>query len=345
MKSAVRPPLEPMEAQTAAELPLGEQWQYEPKWDGFRCLIFRNGSEVYLQSKSKPLARYFPEVVSRINALSAKNFVLDGELVIPTDGTLSFDNLLMRLHPAESRVKKLSVEIPATFIAFDMLESENGVSLLDDPLHSRREKLEAFVATHFDDGLLLSPATRDASIAREWFRSTGGGLDGIMAKLVDAPYTPGERIAMRKFKHMRTAECVVGGFRYGSGKQSKIVASLLLGLYDADGLLHHVGYTSAMNAEMRRKLTPQLEAIVGDPGFTGRAPGGPSRWSTKRSSEWQPLETALVVEIEYDHFSGDRFRHGTSLLRWRPDKPPEACTLDQVLSTKGSALQLIPKGA
>lgn len=330
-----------MEAQTASELPIGAQWQYEPKWDGFRCLIFKDEGEVYLQSKSRPLARYFPEVTARIEALSAETFVLDGELVIPTDGALSFDNLLMRLHPAESRVKKLSAEIPATFIAFDMLESENGVSLLDDPLVVRRELLETFAAKHFDDNMLLSPATRDASIARDWFNSTGGGLDGIMAKLVDAPYTPGERIAMRKFKHMRTAECVVGGFRYGSGNQSKVVASLLLGLYDSEGLLHHVGYTSAMSAEMRRKLTPELEAIVNEPGFTGRAPGGPSRWSTNRSSDWQPLKPILVAEVEYDHFSGNRFRHGTSLLRWRPDKPPEACIMEQVNAVKNSALELI----
>ena len=341
MTSSVKPPLEPMEAQIAAELPIGAEWQYEPKWDGFRCLIFRDGNDVYLQSKSKPLARYFPEMVARIEALSASTFVLDGELVIPTDGALSFDNLLMRLHPAESRVKKLSAEIPATFIAFDMLESEDGVSLLDEPLHLRREKLETFAAEQFDHGILLSPATRDANVAREWFDATGGGLDGIMAKLVDAPYTPGERIAMKKFKHMRTAECVVGGFRYGSGNQAKTVASLLLGLYDSEGLLHHVGYTSAMNAETRKKLTPELETIVKEPGFTGSAPGGPSRWSTKRSSEWQPLEPVLVVEVEYDHFSGNRFRHGTSLLRWRPDKPPEACLLNQVNAAKSSALQLI----
>jgi ATP-dependent DNA ligase len=276
-----------------------------------------------------------------MRAMPADNFVLDGELVIPVDGQLSFDDLLMRLHPAESRVRKLAAQIPATFIAFDLLENESGTSLLDEPLHVRRAELEKFAARNFRGDILLSPWTMDRDVAEQWFKDSGGGLDGVMAKLVDAPYASGERTAMRKFKYLRTAECVVGGFRYGSGAAKAYVASLLLGLYDDDGLLHHVGFTSAMNAETKRKLTPELEKLIEPPGFTGRAPGGPSRWSTERSAEWNPVAPKLVVEIEYDHFSGGRFRHGTSILRWRPDKPPRSCTMDQVERSGGSAMDLV----
>jgi ATP-dependent DNA ligase len=330
-----------MEATSVETLPLGPEWQYEPKWDGFRCLAFRRGADVYLQSKSRPLARYFPEVVEAMLNLAPDRFVLDGELVIPSGGQLSFDDLLLRLHPAESRVRKLAAEIPASYIAFDLLETEGGESLVDEPLFVRREALEAFASRYFTGAIYLSPATHDPAAADEWFRTSGGGLDGIMAKLVDAPYTSGERIAMRKIKHMRTAECVVGGFRYGSGGERTTVASLLLGLYDDDGKLHHVGFTSAMNASMKRALTPELEALIEPPGFTGRAPGGPSRWSTGRSADWQPLRNVLVVEVQYDHFSGGRFRHGTAFLRWRPDKPAASCTLDQVGPARGSALALL----
>ena len=338
--TTLRPPLAPMEAQSVEQLPLGPEWQYEPKWDGFRCLVFRDGDDVYLQSKSRPLARYFPEVVQAMLAVDAPNFVLDGELVIPVDGQLSFDDLLLRLHPAESRVQKLAGEIPATFIAFDLLETADGEVLLDEPLFVRRDALEAF-STNFRAGIELSPATEDVSVAQDWFRDSGGGLDGVMAKLLDAPYTAGERVAMRKYKNLRTAECVVGGFRYGSGASKSTVASLLLGLYDDEGKLHHVGFTSAMNAEMKKALTPQLEALKSPPGFTGRAPGGPSRWSTERSAEWVPLKPTLVAEVQYDHFSGGRFRHGTGFLRWRPDKPPEDCTMDQLTKPGASALTLI----
>ncbi|MDQ6611761.1 MAG: ATP-dependent DNA ligase, partial [Gemmatimonadota bacterium] len=318
-----------MEAQTTGEIPLGWEWQYEPKWDGFRCLVFRNGNDVYLQSKTNPLARYFPEVVQNMLQLNASNFVLDGELIIPQNDKLSFDALLARLHPAASRVQKLSVETPATFVAFDMLQDESKQSLLDEPLFVRRAALELFAANQLPaNGILLSPATTDAAVAEGWFQKSGGGLDGVMAKLISAPYTPGERIAMRKFKNLRTAECIVGGFRYGSGTgdASKIVGSLLLGLYDDAGLLHHVGFTSAMSAHERAELTPKLEKIVSTSAFTGASPGKPSRWSSGRSAEWLPLRPELVVEVQYDHFSGNRFRHGTDLLRWRPDKPPAACT-------------------
>lgn len=346
MKNALRPPLEPMEAATVEEIPLGWEWQYEPKWDGFRCLIFRDGDDVYLQSKSKPLARYFPEVVANVRKLKAKHFVLDGELVIPLGNQLSFDALLQRLHPAESRVQKLSTETPARFVAFDLLQDERQQSLLDEPLFLRREALEAFADRNFrDPKLSLSPATTDVDAAMRWFSTTGGGLDGVMAKLIAAPYTPGERIAMVKYKHLRTADCVVGGFRYGSGKgaASKIVASLLLGLYDSDGLLNHVGFTSAMSVEERTALTPKLEKLIGKPGFTGKAPGGPSRWNSGRESEWQPLKSKLVVEVQYDHFSGDRFRHGTGFVRWRADKKPQLCTFEQLKLTRGSALSLLTR--
>jgi len=342
-RSGVQPPLEPMEAATAEEIPVGWEWQYEPKWDGFRCLIFRNRKDVYLQSKSKPLARYFPEVVENILQLKSQHFVLDGELVIPIDGQLSFDALLQRLHPAASRVRKLSRETPATFVMFDLLQNEKQNSLLDEPLFARREQLEALAARQGQArGVLLSPATPHVTEAKGWFGATGGGLDGIMAKLIAAPYTPGERIAMMKYKHLRTADCVVGGFRYGSGTgaTSRIVASLLLGLYDTEGLLHHVGFTSAMSVEERKSLTPKLEKLILVPGFTGKAPGGPSRWNNGRASEWQPLKPSLVAEVQYDHFSGDRFRHGTGFVRWRPDKKPDACTFAQLKLARGSALSL-----
>ena len=346
VKSAgVVPPLEPMEAATVDELPDGWEWQYEPKWDGFRCVIFRDGNDVYLQSKSKPLARYFPEVVRNVLGLKAKRFVLDGELIIPIDGTLSFDALLQRIHPAASRIHTLSVQTPAQFVAFDMLQNELGESLLDDPLVVRRDALDAIAARHFTNatGMLLSPVTYDINAARHWFESSGGGLDGVMSKLIAAPYASGERTAMFKYKHLRSADCVVGGFRYGSGMgaASKIVASLLLGLYDDEGKLNHVGFTSALSVGERAALTPKLEKLNGAPGFTGKAPGGPSRWNNGKEHEWQPLKPSLVVEVQYDHFSGDRFRHGTSFLRWRPDKAPKLCTYDQLTLARGSALSLI----
>ncbi|MEO7999622.1 MAG: ATP-dependent DNA ligase [Gemmatimonadaceae bacterium] len=344
MPSSLKPPLEPMEAATVDEIPLGWEWQYEPKWDGFRCLIFRDGDKVFLQSKSKPLARYFPEVVANVLKLKAKHFVLDGELVIEQNGQLSFEALLARLHPAASRVLKLSAETPAKFIAFDLLQDEQQTPLIDEPLFVRRSALEDFAKRNFRaNNLILSPATIDSAEAEKWFGTTGGGLDGIMAKLIAAPYTPGERIAMVKYKHLRTADCVVGGFRYGSGNgaASRIVASLLLGLYDSDGLLNHVGFTSAMSVEERTALTPKLEKLIGKPGFTGKAPGGPSRWNNGRESEWQALKSKLVVEVQYDHFSGDRFRHGTGFVRWRPDKKPSACTFAQLKLARGSALDLV----
>jgi ATP-dependent DNA ligase len=320
-----------MEAELVAELPVGGEWLYEPKWDGFRCVAFRDGDEVLLQSKAgQPLARYFPEVVDHLRAVEAPRFVLDGELVIPVEGKLSFDDLLQRIHPAASRVRKLSVERPAVLVVFDLLADEDGTSLLAAPLTGRRQRLEAFASRYLagKDGIQVSPATPDVSVARQWLAKTGAALDGVVAKRRDLPYRSGERTGMQKVKRQRTADCVVGGFRYAQGQH--VIGSLLLGLYDEAGLLHHVGFTSGLARGERRALVDKLVPLVKPPGFTGRAPGGPSRWSTERSGEWQPLSPELVVEVQYDHFTGDRFRHGTRLLRWRPDKAPSQCTLDQV---------------
>ena len=316
-----------MEALLAAELPEGEGWQFEPKWDGFRCLARRDGEQVTLTSKSgKPLARYFPEVVERLRRVPAKQFLLDGELIIPVGDALSFDALQLRLHPAESRVRKLSAETPAELMAFDLLELD-GKSLTGLPLSKRREMLEQFFSRNAAPGLQLSPMTCDRLVAIGWLRRSGGALDGVIAKRAGLDYRPGER-AMIKVKQQRTADCVVGGFRYADKR--KVVGSLLLGLYDGRGLLNHVGFTSAIPAAERSKLTGDLEKLIEPPGFTGSAPGGPSRWNTARSMAWEPLKPVLVVEVRYDQVTGSRFRHGTGFLRWRPDKDPRQCTFDQL---------------
>ncbi len=331
MTLPIKPPYPPMEALLVSDIPAGDQWEYEPKWDGFRCLAFRDGKNLELQSKSgQPLARYFPEIVEALAKVKATKFVLDGELVIPVEGGLSFDDLLQRIHPAASRVLKLSKETPALFVVFDLLVDETGKPLVDLVLRKRRPKLESFAKKYLakNPNIELSPKTQDIKVAREWLASTGMKLDGIIAKRLELPYRSGERDGMQKVKRMRTAECVVGGFRYAS--KGKVVGSLLLGLYDDKGLLHHVGFTSSFNEEGKKELTKKLEPLIGEPGFTGNRPGGPSRWSTKRSDEWKPLKTKLVVEVQYDHFTGGRFRHGTRFLRWRPEKKPRACTFDQV---------------
>jgi len=316
-----------MEALLAAELPEGDGWQFEPKWDGFRAIARRDGDEATLTSKSgKPLARYFPEVVEMLLGAKDKSFVLDGELIISVGDALSFDALQLRLHPAESRIRKLAKETPAELMAFDLLELD-GKSLLAEPLSKRRQRLERFLAKNLVDGLHLSPVTHDRDAALGWLQRSGGALDGVIAKRSDLEYRSGER-AMIKVKQQRTADCVVGGFRYAEGK--KEVGSLLLGLYDDQGLLHHVGFTSALKAEDRPALTKKLEKLIQPPGFTGSAPGGPSRWANARSVEWQPLKPELVVEVRYDQVTSRRFRHGTALLRWRPDKAPEQCTFDQL---------------
>src|SRR6476661_7461337 len=325
MAKADVPP--PMEALLTAELPEGDGWQFEPKWDGFRCLAQRDGSEVALTSRSgKPLGRYFPEVVEMIASLKERKFLLDGELIIPVGDALSFEALQLRLHPAESRVRRLAKETPAGLMAFDLLEL-GGKPLADEPLSQRRKALETFFDKNQAPGLHLSPMTGDRDVALGWLERSGGALDGVIAKRADQEYRSGER-AMIKVKQQRTADCVVGGFRYAEKK--KEVGSLLLGLYDDKGLLHHVGFTSALKAEDRPKLTKQLEKLVDPPGFTGDAPGGPSRWSSARSMAWEPLKPVLVVEVRYDQVTGRRFRHGTGFLRWRPDKDPKQCTFDQL---------------
>jgi len=316
-----------MEALLVEQLPVGEGWQYEPKWDGFRCLVVRDGDEVAMWSKSgKPLGRYFPEMLALFGRLKAKRFIVDGELLIETAGAISFDALQARLHPAASRIARLSVETPARFVAFDCLGDGDKV-LGQAPLSERRAALEHLLAREDEPALSLSPATSDRERALGWLSRSGTALDGVIAKRLDQAYQPGER-AMLKVKLRRTADCVIGGFRYdraGAG-----VASLLLGLYDEAGKLNHVGFTSSIGAGERAAWTAELEAIKGGPGFTGKAPGGPSRWSTERSSEWQPVRPELVVEVLYDQVTGERFRHGTKLLRRRPDKAPKQCRMEQL---------------
>jgi ATP-dependent DNA ligase len=324
-----------MEAKLVEALPEGGDWRFEPKWDGFRVIAFRDGDEVALQSKGlKPLGRYFPELVELVRGLPGDRFVLDGEMVIVVDGALSFDALQMRLHPAASRVARLARETPARILLFDCLAMD-GEDLTGAPLTRRREVLEAFHARAGSGDLLLSPWTADRAAAQGWLGQVGLALDGVIAKRADGPYLRGER-AMLKVKCLRTADCVVGGFRYAAKKRE--VGSLLLGLYDEAGRLNHVGFTS--NMPDRPELTKQLEALVEPPGFTGSAPGGPSRWSTERSTEWQPLRPGLVAEVRFDQVTAGRFRHGTSFLRWRPDKAPEQCRMEQMeVATPLSALE------
>lgn len=329
-----RVPIEAMEARSVDAIPGGKEWQYEPKWDGFRCLLARDADAVAMYSKSgQDLSRYFPEVVAAALTLREKSFVLDGEIVVPVGGRFSFDDLLQRIHPAASRVKKLAEQTPALFLAFDLLK-KGKTQLAAEPLTKRRPQLEDFAARYFSGANLfrLSPASLKLKNAERWLASAGGGSDGVIAKRLDLPYQAGNRDGMQKIKRYRSADCVVGGFRYGQNLQTgrKVVGSLLLGLYEADGLLHHVGFSSGIKAKDKPPLTDKLEAERQDRSFTGNAPGGPSRWSTKRSSEWQPVKPKYVVEVSYDHFTGGRFRHGTSILRWRTDKRPSQCTMEQV---------------
>ncbi len=318
----------PMEAKLAERLPPGEGWQFEPKWDGFRAIAVCRGGEVALWSKSgKTLGRYFPEVLTMLAELGLDGAVLDGELIVSVDGKASFDALQARLHPAESRVLKLAAATPALFVLFDLLE-DRGIDLRPQPLRERRQRLEALMERlDAPVGLRLSPIAHASGEAQGWLDQTTTELDGVIAKRQEDPYRSGER-AMIKVKRIRSADCVIGGFRYGTG--SKEVGSLLLGLYDKDGLLHHVGFTSGIAAADKPDLTRRLEALAGGSGFTGDAPGGPSRWSTERSAEWVPLAPELVVEVFYDQVTGRRFRHGTRLHRWRPDKAPRQCTFEQM---------------
>ncbi len=320
--------LQTMEAKLVDEIPKEPGWRFEPKWDGFRCLAFRAGDEVVLKAKSgKLLDRFFPDVVAMLRALPVDRFVVDGELIIEVDGVPSFEQLQLRLHPAESRVRKLAAEHPASLTLFDCLLDAKGASLVDAPLRMRRAALEALF--HRFKGaprIALSPGTEDREQACRWLEKSGHILDGVVAKRLDGPYVPGER-AMLKIKRIRTADCVVGGFRYGQGTRE--VGSLLLGLYGDDGLLHHVGFTSTISNAERPALTARLETLHGE-GFSGDAPGGQSRWSTERTGEWVALKPELVVEVAYDQVTGNRFRHGARLIRWRPDKAPRQCTFEQI---------------
>ena len=331
----------PMEALLVDELPEDDGWQFEPKWDGFRCLAFKAGDSAELRAKSgKPLSRFFPEIVDALRSLKPDRFAIDGELVIPFGASLSFDALQMRLHPAESRIRKLSKETPALLVLFDMLADTRGRSLLERPLAQRREALEKFFASLKTPGALrLSSCTHKRAEAQRWLARTGGVLDGVVAKRLDGPYKPGER-AMLKVKKLSTADCVVGGFRYAN--KERHIGSLLLGLYDEEGKLNHVGFTASIPSASRKALTGRLEKLVAPPGFTGRAPGGPSRWSTERSVDWRPLKPRLVVEVRYDHVTDHRFRHGTKLMRWRPDKDPHQCTFEQ-LQRPRSAAEIVQK--
>src|SRR5690348_9097626 len=338
----IQPPYPPAEAKAVKEIPRGSGWLYEPKWDGFRCLAFRDGDEIVLQSKAgQPLARYFPELVEQLRNLPARKFVLDGEIIIRSADGLDFDALLQRIHPAASRIKKLSQETPSSYLVFDLVVTERGKGLTDQPLSARRMALQEF-AVNFKHAkrIHLSPASSDYAMAEKWMKhGATQGLDGVVAKRLDCEYMAGERTGMMKIKRLRSADCVVGGFRWAHGKGKKPgedVGSLLLGLYNDSGQLDHIGFSSSFAGPERKKLKGILKPVTAEEssdsaGFSGKAPGGPSRWTRDAAAiEWIPLKHQLVGEFQYDHFSGDRFRHGTKFLRWRPDKDPRQCTTEQV---------------
>ena len=345
MNLPVNPPVLPMLAKRVSELPPGEGWIFEPKWDGFRTLVFRDGDEVFIQSRDeKPLNRYFPELIDPLKAQLPKRCVLDGEIVIAADGGLEFDTLQMRLHPAESRVKKLAVEIPASIVFFDVL-AEDSRSLCETPFGKRRERLEAILAK-VKPPLHITPATRDRATAADWFqRFEGAGLDGVVAKAEDGTYEPNKRV-MLKVKHEREADCVVAGFRWHKTGGKTKVGSLLLGLYGDNGNLEHVGVCASFTDAKRKELVKFLEpyrknALDGHPwrawadamsgeGEPHRMPGGQSRWSAGKDLSWEPLRPELVVQVAYDHMQGDRFRHTAQFRRWRDDKRPRDCTYEQL---------------
>jgi ATP-dependent DNA ligase len=336
-----------MEARTAAALPAEPgAWQYEPKWDGFRALARKWRGEDALYGKTgKPLARYFPDIEAIVARAALDDFLLDGEMVIDVGGVPSFEALQLRLHPAASRVAKLVAEAPARLVLFDALVLPGGEDITAWPLAKRRTALERILPKlNLGPTVTLSPATTALAEAEAWLATAGeGALDGVVAKRLDEPYRPGKR-AMVKVKRLRSADCVVGGFRYLRGGQpggKRLVGSLLLGLYDDEGRLNHVGHTSTIAADERAALTRRLEKLRGGPGFTGKAPGGPSRWSTAEDSAWEPVKPALVVEVRFDQVTGERFRHGTTLLRWRPDKSPRQCSFDQLKQVKGNLLLLL----
>jgi ATP-dependent DNA ligase len=328
----IAPPIEPMETRQVAKIPVGDEWLYEPKWDGFRCVAFRSGADIELESKSgQSLTRYFPEIVEALLAVGAKHFVIDGELFIESGAGFDFDALLQRIHPAASRIAKLSKETPSRLAVFDLLVDEKKKPLYQQTLDVRRAALEAFAEKYFGGhgSIVVSPATADVDVAREWYAGDTARLDGVIAKRRDAAYDFGRRDSVVKIKRRYTADCIVGGFR--TSKDGSI-ASLLLGLYDDEGLLDHVGFVGSMGAPERKHAAELLLPIVEPPGFTGNKPGGPSRWRKgEAESEWFPVKPAIVVEVAFDHVTGRRFRHGARLLRWRPDKAPRQCTIEQLL--------------
>jgi ATP-dependent DNA ligase len=349
---ALPPPIEPMLAKVAEEIPPEGTFLYEPKWDGFRAIVFRGEGETFIQSRdSRPLDRYFPELHEALAAALPPGCVVDGEVVIVTRSGLDFDALQMRLHPAESRVKKLAASSPSSFVAFDLL-AVDGESIMARPQGERRKRLEMLLAKA-KPPLHLTPVTRERKVAVDWLeRFEGAGLDGVIAKPDDTPYLPGKR-QMLKIKHVRTADCVVAGFRWHKEGEG-IVGSLLLGLYDDAGTLHHAGVTSAFTMARRRELAKELEplrknAMKGHPWrdwaqaaeSSQRMPGAQSRWSQGKDLTWEPLRIERVAEVKYDHLQGDRFRHAAQFLRWRPDKPPEDCRYDQLEITAAFELKKV----
>ncbi|MHB8872496.1 MAG: ATP-dependent DNA ligase [Myxococcaceae bacterium] len=329
------PPIEPMLALLQETIPSGAGWIYEPKWDGFRAIVFRDGDRVVLSSrKGQPLQRYFPEVVDEAKRVLPARCVVDGEIIIAGPRGLDFEALQLRLHPAESRIRKLAKETPARFVAFDLLAVGDEV-LLELPFVERRRRLLEILRP--DDDVFPTPETLDRKQAARWFtRFEGAGLDGVIARRAELPYRPGERV-MVKVKHERTSDCVVGGYREGKNGG---VGSLLLGLYDEHGVLQHVGSTSTFKPKERRELLERLEPLRGGESFgEGRTPGEPSRWSTGKDMTWVPVEPTLVCEVRYDYLQGARFRHGTTFLRWRPDRDPRSCTFEQLAPPKPFKLE------
>jgi ATP-dependent DNA ligase len=359
MRLPFDPPIEPMLAKLSNDLPDGDGWLFEPKWDGFRAIVFRDGAETLIQSRDlKPLDRYFPELAEPLRAALPERCVLDGEVVIAGETGLAFEALLLRIHPAESRVRMLAEQTPASYVAWDLL-AVGDEDLRATPQGQRRERLEAALRAA-KPPIHLTPATTDRSMAADWFdRFEGAGLDGVIAKRLDGTYQPGKR-AMLKIKHQRTADCVVAGFRWHKNGPGTHVGSLLLGLFDEGGQLHHVGITSSFSWDRRAALAKELDslrenAIEGHPwqewaewaGFgtadaSGtRMPGAVSRWNRGKDLSWEPLRAERVVEVAYDHLQGDRFRHATTFVRWRPDKRPEDCRYDQLEETAAFELAKI----
>ena len=344
MTLPVKPPIDPMLAKLSERIPDGTGWIFEPKWDGFRAIVFKDGDEVYLQSRDlKPLGRYFPELEVSLRAALPERCVLDGEVVIAHDGKLDFEAMLSRIHPAASRVKMLAAEHPSSYVAWDLL-ALGDEDLRERPQAERRARLEQALA-NVQPPVHVTPATRDKQVAQDWFlRFEGAGLDGVMAKPEGLAYTPGKR-AMLKIKHARTADCVVAGFRWYKNGKDKLVGSLLLGLYDEGGVLHHVGITSAFKQEVRAQLAERLKpmregarenhpwkdwAEWQDTDVAQRLPGATSRWNRGKDLSWEPIRLELVCEVGYDHLQGTRFRHATHFKRWRPDKPVADCRYDQL---------------